>query len=196
MAARTLDHSFAPVRRCWDEDGGMALSFELDPPLSADLRARIIALWTQVTNAGGAVGFVPPVTADDVRPTAERAFAGVVAGRDHLLVGLDRERLAALLFVADNGHALKDHWRTLKRVMVAPGRQGRGYGAALVRQAAEVTRKLGIEALQVTVRGGTGTEAFYQRLGYREVGRVPGALRVGPGDDRDEIIMWLSLAGA
>jgi hypothetical protein len=31
-------------------------------------------------------------------------------------------------------------------------------------------------------------------LGYREVGRLPGALRVAPGDDRDEVLMWLPLA--
>jgi hypothetical protein len=47
--------------------------------------------------------------------------------------------------------------------------------------------------VQLTVRGGTGTEAFSTRLGYREVGRLPGALRVAPGDDRDETIMWLDI---
>ena len=71
-----------------------------------------------------------------------------------------------------------------------------GIGGAGMSGLAVVARRLGAEALQVTVRGGTGTEAFCARLGYREVGRLPGALRVGPGDDRDEIIMWLSLAGA
>ena len=47
--------------------------------------------------------------------------------------------------------------------------------------------------LQLTVRGGKGTEAFYAKLGYSEVGRLPGALRVADGDDRDEIFMWLPL---
>ena len=171
----------------------MALSFELDPPLTDDLRAAIVALWVDVTNAGGAVGFVLPVTADDVRTTAEAALDAVAAGRDHLLVGVDDARPVALLFVADNVYALKDHWRVLKRVMVAPGSQGRGYGGALMREAAAVAEKLGLAGLQVTVRAGMGTEDFYARLGYREVGRVPGALRVAPGDDRDEIIMWLDL---
>jgi hypothetical protein len=36
-------------------------------------------------------------------------------------------------------------------------------------------------------------EPFYERLGYKEVGRLPGALRVGPGDDRDEIVFWRAL---
>ena len=172
----------------------MALSFELDPPLTDELRAQIIDLWAEVTNAGGAVGFVAPVTAADIRPTAERTFAGIADGLDRLLIGRDDGRLVALLFVIDNRFPLKSHWRVLKRVMVAPGSQGRGYGSALMREAASVGRKLGLDGLHVTVRAGAGTEAFYARLGYREVGRLPGALRVGPGDDRDEIHMWLPLA--
>ena len=171
----------------------MALSFELDPPLIDELREQIVALWVEVTNAGGAVGFVPPVTAQDVRPTAEATFAGVESGLDHVLVGVDDGRLVGLLFVTDNRFKLKDHWRVLKRVMVTPSSQGKGYGGALMREAAAVGRKMGLAGLQVTVRGGQGTEGFYARLGYTEVGRLPGALRVAEGDDRDEIFMWLPL---
>jgi GNAT superfamily N-acetyltransferase len=173
----------------------MALTFELDPPLTGELREQIVALWADVTNAGGAVGFVPPVTAGDVRPTADAAFAGIDARLDHLLAGFDDGRLVALLIITDNRMPLKAHWRVLKRVMVAPGSQGRGYGSVLMREATGVGGTMGLAGLQVTVRGGIGTEEFYARLGYREVGRVPGALRVAEGDDRDEIIMWLPLSG-
>lgn len=171
----------------------MAIEFVLDPPLTAELRASIVTLWVEVTNAGGAVGFVAPVRHDDVEPVAEAAFAGVRAGIDHLLLGLDDGEPVALLFVVSNRFALKEHWRVLKRVMVTPGRQGRGYGASLMREAERVARRMGLAGIQVTVRGGAGTEKFYERLGYREVGRIPGALRVGPGDDRDEVQMWMPL---
>ncbi|WP_433725514.1 N-acetyltransferase family protein [Actinoplanes sp. CA-051413] len=171
----------------------MPLSFVLDPPLTDALRADIVALWTDVTNAGGAVGFVAPVTEDQVRPLAESTLAGVAQGVDRLLIGVDDGRLVALLFIADNRFPLKAHWRVLKRVMVLPGSQGRGYGAALMREAAAVAAELQLAALQVTVRDGHGLDGFYRRLGYREVGRIPGALRVGPGDDRDELVMWLEL---
>jgi GNAT superfamily N-acetyltransferase len=77
--------------------------------------------------------------------------------------------------------------------MVTPHGQGRGLGSTLMREAERVGRAMGLAALHVTVRGGTGTEKFYERLGYAEVGRLPGALRVGPDDDRDEIFMWLPL---
>lgn len=174
----------------------MSLSFVLDPPLSPHLREQILAMWADVTNAGGAVGFVPPVRVDDIRATADKTFAGVEAGIDHVLLAVDGNRLVGLLFVMSNRFALKSHWAVLKRVMIAPGYQGHGYGAALMREATAVARKLGLEALQLTVRGGTGTEAFYERLGYRQVGRLPGALRVDAGDDRDEIVLWRNLRDA
>lgn len=171
----------------------MTVSFVLDPPLTSALHADVVALWTEVTNAGGAVGFVAPVTAEEVRPVAEAALAGVAAGVDRLLIGVDDGRLVALLFIVDNRFPLKAHWRVLKRVMVVPGSQGRGYGAALMRAAADVACGIGLVALQVTVRDGHGLDRFYRGLGYREIGRLPGALRVAPGDDRDELFMWLDL---
>ncbi|GAA4161534.1 GNAT family N-acetyltransferase [Phytohabitans flavus] len=171
----------------------MAIRFELDPALTSALREAVVSLWTDVTNAGGAVGFVDPVARDEVLPTADAAFAAIDDGLDRLLAGYEGERLVAMLIFVDNRFVLKDHWCTLKRVMVHPDCQGRGYGVALMREAERLARQLGREALHVTVRGGLGLERFYAALGYKEVGRLPGALRVGPGDDRDETLMWLPL---
>ncbi|MFY1668738.1 GNAT family N-acetyltransferase [Plantactinospora sp. WMMB334] len=171
----------------------MGIRFELDPPLTAELRDEIVSLWTAVTNAGGAVGFVGPVTEEEVRPLALAALTDAVRGPDRLLVGHHGDELVALLFFTDNRFHLKAHWCLLKRVMVRPDRQGHGFGRALLRHAEQLARKIGWEALHLTVRDGRGVEEFYRQLGYREVGRLPGALRVGPGDDRDEIQMWLSL---
>ncbi|GAA3778648.1 GNAT family N-acetyltransferase [Plantactinospora mayteni] len=171
----------------------MGIRFVLDPPLTPELRDEIVGLWTVVTNAGGAVGFVGQVTEDDIRPFALATLGAAYEGPDQLLVGYQGDELIALLFLTDNRFHLKTHWCVLKRVMVHPDRQGYGYGQALLREAEQVAREAGWEALHLTVRDGRGVEEFYRRLGYREVGRLPGALRVGPGDDRDEIQMWLPL---
>lgn len=173
----------------------MTLCFVLDPELTADLRDRIVALWVDATNAGGAVGFVAPVTTDEVRGTADPTFAGVTDGPDRLLVGYADDRLVAVLIFCDRRFTLEAHWCVLQRVMVHPDMQGRGYGVALMRQAERIARAAGWEALQVTVRGGLGLERFYQRCGFHEVGRLPGALRLAPGDDRDEVLMWQALTG-
>jgi hypothetical protein len=52
--------------------------------------------------------------------------------------------------------------------------------------------EMGLEQLRLAVRGGTGLEHFYARLGWTVNGRWPGALRLAPGDDRDEILMLLT----
>ena len=82
---------------------------------------------------------------------------------------------------------LRRHWATVLRVQVRPEHQGRGLGRVLMAGIHDIARARGLEFLHLTARGGTGLEAFYAELGYREFGRMPGAIRVAPGDDRDEI---------
>ncbi|MGW4891449.1 N-acetyltransferase family protein [Kitasatospora sp. NPDC004240] len=174
----------------------MTLTFTLDPELTPELREDVVRLWTDASNAGGAVGFVPPVTRDEVWITAEKHFGAVApAGPDRLLVAHETAtgRLAGLLIFEDLRFGLMDHWRRLGRVMVDPALQGRGHGVALLAEAERAARAWGLTGLRLTVRGGQGLERFYARCGYTEVGRVPGTIRVAPGDDRDEVIMWLDL---
>ncbi|MFE4356967.1 GNAT family N-acetyltransferase [Kitasatospora xanthocidica] len=173
-----------------------ALTFTLDPKPDPDLRTDIVRLWVDVTNAGGAVGFVGPVTEEEVWDTADHQFAGIAPdGPDRLLVAHESGtgRLVGVLFFESMRFDLMEHWRMLKRVMVHPDFQGLGHGARLLAEAERVAREWGLESLRLTARGGQGLERFYARSGYREVGRVPAAIRVAPGDDRDDITMWLDL---
>ncbi|MCG6499577.1 GNAT family N-acetyltransferase [Kitasatospora sp. A2-31] len=174
----------------------MALTFTLDPDLDAELRQDLVRLWTDATNAGGAVGFVAPVTEDEVWVTAEKQFAAVApSGPDRLLVAHEAEtgRPAGMLFFESMRFAPMDHWRLISRVMVHPELQGRGYGAELMAEAERLARGWGLAGLRLYVRGGLGLEQFYGRCGYVEVGRAPGTIRVAPGDDRDDVTMWLDL---
>lgn len=173
----------------------MPLTFTLDPAVTPALRDGILDLWTDVSNAGGSVGFVPPVTPDEIRPELVRHFAAMAEGRTRLLVGHDEYgRVAATAFLTRNTHRLMTHWLWLYTVMVHPRHQGRGYGRDLLAAAEEAARGLGdAEAIRLTCRGGHGLERFYASCGYKEVGRVPDAIRVAPGDDRDEIVMLLPL---
>ncbi len=67
-------------------------------------------------------------------------------------------------------------------------------GAALMRRLPEIARdEMGMERLRLTARAGLGLGASTGRAGWTEVGRWPSALRVAPGDDRDEILMSLAL---
>ncbi|MER6977089.1 GNAT family N-acetyltransferase [Streptomyces carpinensis] len=173
----------------------MPLTFTLDPSVSPDLRDGILDLWTEVTNEGGAVGFVAPATREEIRPELVRHFVAMAEGRARLLVGHDEDgRVAATAFLTLNTHRLMTHWLWLYTVMVHPRHQGRGYGRDLLAAAEDAARGMnGIEAVRLTCRGGLGLERFYASCGYKEVGRVPGAIRVAPGDERDDVIMLLPL---
>jgi GNAT superfamily N-acetyltransferase len=153
------------------------------------LRRELLTCWTDVTNAGGAVGFVPPVTEDDIAPTLDELVRRVREGRAllaHLTVDGATTGFAVL---ARAPSPLRRHWATVLRVQVHPSRQGSGLGRVLMAGVHAIARGEGLEFLHLGARDGTGADAFYRRLGYEEVGRMPGAIRVAPGDDRDEILL-------
>ena len=153
------------------------------------LRRELLTCWTDVTNAGGSVGFVPPVTEDDVEPVLDRLLDGVHSGRHVLALLTAGGETAGFASLVGSSSPLRRHWATVLRVQVHPSRQGHGLGRVLMGGVHEIARARGWEFLRLTARGGTGVDAFYRGLGYTEVGRVPGAIRVAPGDDREEILL-------
>lgn len=166
-----------------------ALRFELNPDLTEALRERVISIWIDVGNAGGAVGVPLPTRREDVEPLASRAFRRIEQGDDYLAVAYDGDEPVAFGFLDRGRGPLFRHWATLKRLQVHPVRQGEGIGAALLDAITRFATELGLEQLHLTVRGGTGTEGFYKRHGYEHVATIPKIIRVAPGDDRDELYL-------
>jgi len=169
------------------------LRFELNPDLDDELSAQLLTIWTDVSNAGGSVGFVPPVTEDDVRPMADLAFGKVRAGEHRMLVAYRGDDPVGFLFLEQRPGPLFKHFAIVKRLQVHPSLQGRGIGGALLGAAEDAARGLGLEQLHLTVRGGTGTESFYEARGYELKARIPGIIRVGRGEYRDELYLVLRL---
>jgi ribosomal protein S18 acetylase RimI-like enzyme len=72
---------------------------------------------------------------------------------------------------------------------VAPERQRRGIGEALFRTTLQFASNAAFRKFVVQVRSAnTGAQAFYQRLGFRECGRLARQVRIDGRDD-DEILM-------
>ncbi|NHC47575.1 GNAT family N-acetyltransferase [Motilibacter sp. K478] len=162
-------------------------------PLPDGLRDELLALWVTVVNSGGAVGFLAPVVPADVEPVLDAALAQVAGGTSRLVLLRSAGRVAGFGFLLTPATPYMRHWATVARLMVDPALHGSGCGRALLEGVHDVARSAGLEALRLTARGGLGLEGFYERLGYAEVGRVPGAIRVAPGDDRDEILLHRAL---
>lgn len=166
-----------------------------NPPLDESLTEALVRVWVAVTNAGGAVGFVAPVVAEDIRPTAEAAVGRVRAGRDDLVVALDGdtdlggegepgagEEVAGFAFLATNEWPLARHWARVQRLQRHPAHRGRGLGGKLLAEVEAAASDRGLERLVLTVRGGTGREGFYLDRGFSLDARLPGRLRTAAGD--------------
>jgi GNAT superfamily N-acetyltransferase len=149
--------------------------------------------WVEVTNAGGAVGFPhPPVSVAEVQPATAALIASLDPTRARVILALVEGELAGWVAVVGNAVALTAHWATIQRLQTSPRFRGRGIARALMARATETARDaMGLEQLWLSVRGGMRLEDFYRNLGWREVGRHPGALRLEAGDDRDEVFMVL-----
>ncbi|WP_030686397.1 GNAT family N-acetyltransferase [Streptomyces globisporus] len=168
--------------------------FTAPESLPDGLAAALAECWTEVSDAGGAAGFpFPPVDPAEVAAAVDRIVTGLAPASSRLVVATVDGALAGWLCLRRDTHPLVAHWGTLHHVQTRLGVRGRGIGAGLVRSARAIAREeMGLEQLRLAARGGVGLEEFYGRLGWREIGRWPGALRLAAGDDRDEILMVLT----
>jgi RimJ/RimL family protein N-acetyltransferase len=160
-------------------------------------RDEVLDLWCRVNDAGGAVGFRPGATREEVDSALVRHEAQMADGQ--AVLGQLRDPAGQLLglgwWVASPTPLLA-HALWLYRVMVEPNLRGRNLGRVLMAGLHRVARETqGIEMVTLDYRSGTGVGGFYARCGYTEVGRIPGAIRVAPGDDRDDVIMTRRLDG-
>ncbi|MEH1028209.1 GNAT family N-acetyltransferase [Micromonospora profundi] len=151
-------------------------------------------VWLAASNAGGAIDFSETVGAEQVGPLVDVELERAAAGESIVGVLCEPEgRKIAFAVLEKPRSPLQQHWRRLARVMVHPDFQGIGIGAYLVGQMHEEARRLGLQQLRLTVRGGEGLEKFYGALGYRVVGCHPDGVLIGPGQYRDEVTMVVRL---
>ena len=157
-------------------------------------REDVLELWCRVTAAGGAVGFVASASRRDHdeallahEEQMRSGLATAVLVRDPDSPG--DPAVAALGWWVRQPVRLLAHRSTAYRVMTDPDKRGRNLGRILMAAMHRAARADDVEIATLSVRGGMGLEAFYERCGYREAGRVVGGIRLGPGDDRDDITM-------
>ncbi|MFH8476643.1 GNAT family N-acetyltransferase [Streptomyces sp. NPDC018000] len=161
--------------------------------VTPELRRQLIECWIAVTNAGGAAGFpFPPVEDHDVAPVTDKLLSRLHPQHSRLITARFDDVLAGWVVLNRDPYRLVGHWGTVNHLQAHPEFRGRGVGSALMCELRKIARtELWLEQLHLAARGDEGLEDFYSRLGWREVGRWPGALRLAPNDTRDEVLMLL-----
>jgi ribosomal protein S18 acetylase RimI-like enzyme len=149
-----------------------------------------------VVELGGAVGYVQPPSRAQIDPWVEQALAAVATGDAALaLVQVDGTAEAMGLWRRASS-AVFAHSAVLEKIMAHPAARGLGLGERVVSALIDSARDAGIETLTLGVRGNNhGAIELYERLGFREWGRVPNSIEVGM-ERFDDVRMYIDLGRA
>jgi len=196
QSAETAEKAPVVVRRVGPGQPGAATG-EFSTALAADsyFAANLLTLWHKVSEAGGAVGFAPPVSRAQVAPLAARSVGDVRDGNLRAIaLTRGRELIGAAFLQGGRRDGVTAHTGEITRVMIDPDLQGTGLGRVLMDAVLGLAAEVGLERVSLSVRAGLGLEEFYAKFGFVEYGRRPGWLRLAADDDRDEVFLWAPTA--
>ena len=135
-------------------------------------------------------GFVDVAETDAERPDGEVA---AMLERGEGWGAFDGDRLVAKLVIDALPYPSLAHTFWVHAVYVHPDARGSGASAALLRAALEAARGRGAARAALWVNGENGhARALYERLGFRETGRIPGGISIA-GRRIDDVLMSLIL---
>lgn len=169
-----------------DPEGFVTGPHRVDTP-HPGLVDALTDLWGRVTVAGGAVGFGPASSVDDVRAIAEELVNEVQQRRAHLMTIGQAHVLVGATVLVPGRLPVDQHTGELRWLLVDPALRGAGWGKQLHDAALIQAQAQGLAKLQARVRGEQGLERFFEGYDWVERGRWPGAVRVDPSDERDEV---------
>lgn len=116
------------------------------------------------------------------RERQERDLCGALGSGDHLLVAIEGDECLGVVWIQPEGVFGRSPY--LRLIAVRRGHEGRGLGGRLLAAAEE--RVAGIPLFLLVSEDNVLARAFYQRQGYRRVGRLPGYVR----EEIVELLYW------
>lgn len=163
---------------------------------AAELERRLpafVALLRETVNGGASLGFLPPLSVDDAWKYWRSLVPALRVGSRLLFAIYSAEDLVGsgqlVLVPWPNAR----HRADVQKVFVAKALNGRGVGRALMEAIHDVARHRGRSLLLLNTRRGGPAEPFYKRLGYREVGVIPGYAVDAAGAAYDSLALYRSL---
>lgn len=154
----------------------------------------LVRVLRDAVTSGVSLGFVTPLDDSAVRHFWQGAIAQLESGSRVLLVarGEDGALVGSAqldLATTPNGR----HRAEVQKVCVMRSARGQGIGTQLMRAIEEAARAAGRTLLVLDTRKGGVAEGLYRRLGYREVGAIPGYARTVNGALVTEVFFYRTL---
>jgi len=146
---------------------------ELSPAEVEAAADELAQLLLDAHAAGMALGLAGPLTAAHAREVWLETAAKLDPSRRVLLVAREDGRVVGTVQVvraeAENGA----HRAEVQRLGVLAAARGRGIGRQLLEAAVERARSLGLRLLWLTTHADTGSDRFYEVVGWSRLGAMP-----------------------
>jgi ribosomal protein S18 acetylase RimI-like enzyme len=162
----------------------------------AELQARLDALATvlhETVEAGASVGYMWPFSHGEARRSFEGWAAEVDGGRRLLLAAFDRDELVGTVQVILELMPNQPHRGEIAKLQVRPSARGRGIAERLMEEAEAEARAEGKTLLVLDTVTGSAADRLYRRLGWHELGTVPGFALYPDGRPCDATFFWKAL---
>jgi ribosomal protein S18 acetylase RimI-like enzyme len=154
--------------------------------------ARLLA---ELVAGGAALGWVDSPSHGEVGALVRDVGAAAAAGDACLAVAWIGEELVGLGYWRRYTRPTHYPHADMEKIAVAADQHGRGLGRLLTNELIHAATEAGIEVLTLDFRGDNHpAAALYRSLGFREYGRLPQFVAVGPAR-YDKIFYALDLRG-
>jgi len=155
-----------------------------------DLLPPLVELLRESVHGGASLGFLPPLTPHEARRYWLSLGTELRGGSRLLFAAYVADRLVGSGQLALPSWPTARHRAELNKVMVATALRGHGIGRRLLQAIHDRAWQRGRSLLLLNARRGDPAEAFYNRLGYRKVGVIPGYAVGAAGETYDNVAMY------
>jgi len=136
--------------------------------------AMLAGILIDVVADGGSVSFMHPLAPEAARSFWTGALAAAADGRRTVLGAWDGAVLAGTVTLLLDCPPNQPHRGEIAKLMVSPRYRGRGLALALMREAEHLALLHARTLLVLDTASEGGAAGFYEQLGYRLAGEIPG----------------------
>jgi acetyltransferase len=166
----------------------------LDVNRAQALVPQLAALLQDVVNAGGTVGFMPPVSSEEATAYWLDVVRALQGSLRVLLVARDGSEIVGTTQLDLCGRSNGLHRAEVMKVMVHPARQSQGIGMRLMQAVELEAKREGRTTLVLDTREGEPSERLYEKAGFIKAGSIPNYACSADGTLHSTVYMYKLLA--
>ena len=151
-------------------------------------------VFADIVNNESPLGFLPPITRETSRDYWISLLPELGTGGRILLVACgDGGKILGSGQLSLSQRQNSPHRAEVQRLFVARTSRGQGIGTMLMVALHHVAQKHGRTLITLSTRSGEPPESFYQSLGYKTAGVIPGWTIGRNGERYDHVTMYIDL---